>query len=368
MILVGSLRLLLLLGASAQTQTEIDELVRQLALPTPGERKLAARKLRLFGRIAVPALSEASNSNDKVVASEANLVLSQIELDNVNAEIRAKLESSRNNTQGESPPPNEREQGNATTIVFTSILTLLAILLLARYVWFRLSALGRLSLARTYFIRGDHNTAQRHLDYAIKLSPTLADSYLMRAQLKLSKGYLNEAFRDLSDAIRISPDLSIAYVRRGELRERRGDFFGAKMDYDKAIELNHNGEAFFGRGRISEREGDKESALENYSAAIESDLVDDELFVKRGMCYLEEGDVEEARRDFDAAIRVNDECVGARFGRALILRSKGLPDEASRELENALRTCANDDPWRTKIEDLLRENRGRSSGSDCQQV
>jgi tetratricopeptide (TPR) repeat protein len=89
-------------------------------------------------------------------------------------------------------------------------------------------ALARLGL-------GDHRGAIGDLDEALRLNPSWAAAYGVRGEARILLGDYGGAIADYTAALRINPDHLLSYINRGVARSQLGDFEGAVADYDEVL-------------------------------------------------------------------------------------------------------------------------------------
>jgi Flp pilus assembly protein TadD len=93
------------------------------------------------------------------------------------------------------------------------------------------SATDALERGKSFFDKGDSNSAIAAYTEAIRLEPTNADAYYDRGVVYRNKGEDGKAFADYTEAIRLKPDWANPHYNRGLAYWHNGDFDKAIADY-----------------------------------------------------------------------------------------------------------------------------------------
>lgn len=121
-----------------------------------------------------------------------------------------------------------------------------------------LSAADHYNRGVTHFKKGRLEQALLSLEQALKLKPSMADAFFMRAEISSAEGYSDDAFDDylrageiwrvqkrfgdalasLDNAVEQSPDNPIGYKVRGDIYDARGHSIIAVEDYNKALKID----------------------------------------------------------------------------------------------------------------------------------
>ena len=133
-----------------------------------------------------------------------------------------------------------------------------------------------------------------------------AEEYFYSAYEKgIYKDYYG-AIIDYSKAIELNPNYTIAYYNRGVIKNELKDYKRAIDDYTKAIELNPNyAIAYYNRGLIKDNLGDRYGAIVDYSKSIEIHPNDPAAFYNRGIIKFDLEKYYEAITDYTEAIQLN---------------------------------------------------------------
>lgn len=143
--------------------------------------------------------------------------------------------------------------------------------------------------ARLLLREGRLDEALNKAEQALRLDPTTALAYLVRAEVRVAQGRVDEAMDDLCKSIELDPGHSGAFRLRGRLSMERGELDGAIEDLLHASELDP---------------GDEE-ALGDFSAALELDPMRDGAWYGRARAKARRGDLRGALADLDRAIALN---------------------------------------------------------------
>jgi len=137
----------------------------------------------------------------------------------------------------------------------------------------------------------------------------------------LSKYYLKDyygAILEYSRAIDLNANFAEVFLNRGVAKYELKDNYGAIEDYTKAIELNSIfAEAFNNRGAAKGELKDNYGAISDYTKAIELNPKDASAFNNRGLARLQLKDIYGAISDYTKAIELNPKDASAYFARGL---------------------------------------------------
>jgi tetratricopeptide (TPR) repeat protein len=208
-------------------------------------------------------------------------------------------------------------------------------------------------------------------DAALFIEPDHAETWSVRAEMKLAARQLTSAEDDCEQALRCDPDCLAAYSVRAQIHRRRGEFEQAKADCTAAIERGTQDirvwlcraeshaaldeidqalddcdhaigaqpdgvDGYNVRAQIHLRQGDFEAAIEDCSAAIENDRDWYAGYMLRGHARQCLGELDAALEDLDRAVRLAPEDAASRFHRGAVLHRLERDEEAAAELEQAL--------------------------------
>jgi tetratricopeptide (TPR) repeat protein len=217
---------------------------------------------------------------------------------------------------------------------------------------------------------GDSVQQLSDLDQALKFEPTLAEAYLMRAQLKAA-GQADEAMEDLRWAAKYgskdpelpllqarllmhkgeaaaaneawtrvlnqTPGLMEALIGRARMREKLDDRYGAIDDWSTVLNADpDNVDAWVSRGVLRHRAGNPRSALEDMEKALSLKPDHPRALLERGRLYFYAQDLEKAVADLTQVLQVDE-----KNAQALLLRGQAFAKlervtEALKDLKRAI--------------------------------
>ena len=104
----------------------------------------------------------------------------------------------------------------------------------------------------------DPDLALALLDIVISEGTDNAESFRLRGMALSELGYGEEAFDDLTIAIQLKPEAQ-AYIQRGIALLRQGNDTGARLDLDRALELDPNSAMAWNYSGVARLRGDDEA-------------------------------------------------------------------------------------------------------------
>ena len=96
----------------------------------------------------------------------------------------------------------------------------------------------------------------------------------------------------------------IPYSNRGYFRYQIGDYTGAMEDFNKALEIRENGQAYVNRGNLYQSLGQPEQALADFNKAVELSPNYADAYVNRGVVEMSLLMDSAAIADFDRALEI----------------------------------------------------------------
>lgn len=210
---------------------------------------------------------------------------------------------------------------------------------------FKMSTDRIAGLAQEHFDRGHEalregnaRDAIEEFTRAIKLRPTVAAGYRLRALAHRAVHDRPSAIADFTDAIKHSPQESQLYAERASeyLKQQRFDL--AIADCNEAIRIDPGrGDVIGIRAAAHGRRGDTAAALADYETALTADSERAfEYLCSRGRLHLELEDYPAAIRDASAAITLKDDHLPAYELRALARQRGKLYAEAEIDFREIL--------------------------------
>ena len=194
--------------------------------------------------------------------------------------------------------------------------------------------------------------ALRDLSRAIKLRPTDAHAYWLRADIHERGGQARESIEDLNRGLEISPN-PIAwqlYQARGAAYLNLNEPGKAIQDLTRAIELGgsaigrYSVRIYWLRGRAFMRLARYEEAIQDFSAVLERNSDHYDSLLDRGWVYDCLGDFKKSIQDFSRVVSRNPDDLYARSLRGGGYLGMGDIDAALADLDHAAQHGSRD-PW-----------------------
>ncbi|MFO7949816.1 MAG: tetratricopeptide repeat protein [Candidatus Fermentibacteraceae bacterium] len=212
--------------------------------------------------------------------------------------------------------------------------------------------LGEFVMASAYSQRGMYDMTLRRLDSVLEtlegtgLTGARARYHALRARVLYA--HLDDpeaALEDLDAALRLDPELGAAYLLRADLRLSRGDLQGAHVDLTRAISRDStNAAAWRMRGSLELASGEYEAAEADLTRAIELGLPSPGLYYDRAMAYV--GLIQKVRalEDLHMAITMDSTLIDAYMHGMVLYATMGRGDAAEYLLEGGI-SANPDDPY-----------------------
>ena len=141
------------------------------------------------------------------------------------------------------------------------------------------------------------------LDYALAISPDLADAHYVKMQIHVKQGNLAQAVQDVEMYRRLTKGEDITAVQ-GDLYAAQEIYHEAVAAYDKALAADpDNWHALFMRGLSHLQLGDHEKSLSDFSRCIDHGQEAAMSRYYRGVLLLGAKDYIAAEADFDVAMQ-----------------------------------------------------------------
>jgi tetratricopeptide (TPR) repeat protein len=171
--------------------------------------------------------------------------------------------------------------------------------------------------AEVWGAKGEHDSAMRDLDEAIRLAPGDAPLFVVRGSIFVLKGEHFSALAAYSEAVRLDPKSVTAFYNRGRAYAEKGNYDKAIDDFAEAIRLDPKDyPAWAGRGTAYALKGEYHKALADYTEAIRLDPKYALLYANRSQAHEEFGDYKKALDDLAEAVRLDSKLIDAvgRYG------------------------------------------------------
>lgn len=125
-----------------------------------------------------------------------------------------------------------------------------------------------ISLARTYDLMQDKNTAELNYIYAIKAAPKNWETYQGYAYFLTRNGRQEEAIKNYQKVLEITPENVVAFYNMGGTYLYLGDFKKAAAALDRATRIEPSVNSFLNTGSMYYFSGDFEKAVAMYQQAL----------------------------------------------------------------------------------------------------
>lgn len=153
---------------------------------------------------------------------------------------------------------------------------------------------------RFYFTQGFFQTSIKYYDKAIMKNPkAAANAYDDRAIAKAEKGDYNSALIDEATAISLEPKRSNYWCNRGIIKLKLKLYKESISDFDEAIKLDNDPQAYSNRGVAYSELKLYSKAIDDFTISIEKLPYAKDLPYLRGLSYIAIGKKDLACIDFE---------------------------------------------------------------------
>lgn len=147
------------------------------------------------------------------------------------------------------------------------------------------------------------------LTQALSYDETLADAYLLRAEVLWHMGQAKDALEDVEKVLSAAEPSEEALLLKSEILATTGDTDAAATCLDAVLEMNpFNEKAYRLKGNLLLLTRQTEDALRLYDEAIDLMPENSLLYAERGRARLQAGDKEGSIADIKKAIELNPAC------------------------------------------------------------
>lgn len=151
----------------------------------------------------------------------------------------------------------------------------------------------------------------------------------------MQEGKWEEAAKIFMEVIERDPKDAVAYINFGNVLSAVGDPERALKFFEKAIQLDGGGAAYYSAGALLYEEEQFDEAKKMFDAAIKAGLQTSDNYFMLGMCLIQLQTARLALPYLQRAVELNPTDAEALFQCGLCLAQEGLLDEAI----NQLLTC-----------------------------
>lgn len=214
---------------------------------------------------------------------------------------------------------------------------------------------------QAYFNRGvlrrlQHNTPAAIEDFtsAIKLEPTQTAFLAERAKAYKDAGDLKSAMKDYAEIDKVANAASKdVLLDRSAAEIDAGKFRQAADDLAKVVQHNQNDMSLrLKHAETCVRAQQYSNAVDEYNYLIKSDPNNPMYYVKRALVFAKQNHSEDASRDLETALRLNSHYADAYFARAMMSADAGSYDAASFDLVRVLKLEPNNAAAKQKLREL----------------
>jgi len=185
--------------------------------------------------------------------------------------------------------------------------------------------------------RGDARAAEEGYARALAMDPGDVDALTALSWLRYTEGSREAAESLLRRAIREAPWIAILHYRLGLVRFEEGDLSGSESSLLAAFDLDpRQPEPLLLLGDVARRRGDEARARDLYARALDLGGRVAETRTALAILHLEAGRNDEATTEIEAALRAKPGDPEALLARARIRAARGDRDGARQDLLSAL--------------------------------
>ena len=198
-----------------------------------------------------------------------------------------------------------------------------------------------------YLEQGNYVEAIKDCNKAIQLKPDFAEALTCRGMASAFNNAYDEALSDCQEAIKHKPEYAAAYLCQGIVHWYQKENAKAIEKYNEAIKFEPGfARAYFYRGIAYADTGNEAEARRNYQKAAELESNGEtaryssevaSAYHHRGLAYHKQEKYKEAIADFDKAIKLNPEYAEAYGNRGLAYRAIGNFEQSIKDFKEAIR-------------------------------
>lgn len=161
-------------------------------------------------------------------------------------------------------------------------------------------------LGNFYRDRHDYLKALDSYNAALSARPDFAQAYLASGITLFDAGRYESALNPLDKYLTFVPDDDLAYAMKSRAEFQLGMMDAAKLDNDKAIELNDCAQYQFDRAKLLYKSGDYTGA-KNLFTKLLAEIQTSKIYEYLGYCDYASGDYVSALMNIDKAIILSDD-------------------------------------------------------------
>jgi tetratricopeptide (TPR) repeat protein len=204
----------------------------------------------------------------------------------------------------------------------------------------KLQTLGCLfnNFGTVYMAADNIDAAQRAMELAVEINPSLAESRVNLGNIYLRKDRLDNAIYEYRRALEINSSDGKVYHNLGNAylqKEWTNDAMGA---FEQAIRLEPNYvDAYISLAVTYGQIGLFSKAQQMLKEAASIDPGRSEIYVRRGDIYFQSQQYDKALEEYNTALRINRSEAAAHFGTALCYNKLGMPKNEIQSYQQALK-------------------------------
>lgn len=202
--------------------------------------------------------------------------------------------------------------------------------------------IGLITLSQVYYSCSTEKEKKQKQNFNAKINKTInpkAQVYFAQGNDLLEKGNQKQAILNYNKAISIEPEFEYYYVNRGCAKYELELYEDAKMDFQRAIEINpnllHSHATYVMLGNCNDKVGDHFGALEAYSTAILKNSEFFEAYYYRSLTKMSLGDFVGAIPDLTESLNRHTFEMEHMFKKSSILFNRGVAKNNSGDRKGA---------------------------------
>ena len=179
--------------------------------------------------------------------------------------------------------------------------------------------------------------AESDIRKAISLDSTVADYYLVLADIKFSGMHIPESENALKKSVALSPDNIEAYLKLAELYLYMQKYEESIRNANEALRIDkRRAKAYFIKGFVYKETKDTARAISNFQTCIEQEPANYDAMIQLGNLYATHNDPL-ALQYYNSALKLQPHSVEALYDRGLYHQNTGSIDKAINDYNELLK-------------------------------
>lgn len=166
------------------------------------------------------------------------------------------------------------------------------------------------------------------LQKILKEDPSNFQARRELAILLANNGFNEEALSNLTYLSKYFPEDAEIWYNLGILQEKTKDINGAKISYQKAIEISPQEDFYYNYGEVLVELKEWNEAIDAFKTVLKTDTQDGNSYFNLGLCYYNKDEINLATDNFQKAIELNPKDIYALFYLGYIYQNNGLTNFA----------------------------------------